>query len=69
MPENVTAAIGDQSRGSSRLSVGARMQNRGGLEKEAFQQFVAWGLAEQEVVSLPWAACVGAFFHKSSHSL
>lgn len=28
--ENVTAAIGEQSKGSSRLSGGARVQNRGG---------------------------------------
>lgn len=62
--ENVTATIGDQNKGSSGLSGGARVRT----EEETFQQFVAWGLAEQEVVSLSWAACVGAVVHKSAHS-
>lgn len=49
--------------------LGEECRNRRSLEKEALQQFVAWGLAEQEEVSLSWAACVGACFHEFVYSL
>lgn len=40
-----------------------------GLEKEALDRFVAWGLAEQEPLSLSWAAWLGVFFHEFVSSL
>lgn len=74
MHKNITAALADQTRdssihGSKTKCWGKTAETEEAYRRRHFKELVAWRLAEQAVLSLSRAACIGTFFHKYVYSL